>query len=118
MGNTEATGRVIKVMPYGAFVKLDEGKVGLIHVSQLTELGAVNLDDPIKEGDRVLVKINGKDKSGKLNLIFVRKVSEQTRKEEQPKESFEQLLKKFLKESQDSLVAQKRRIKRHRGEAA
>lgn len=118
MGNTEVTGRVIKVMPYGAFVKLDEGKVGLIHVSQLNDEDGVALDDPIKEGDRVLVKVNGKDKSGKLNLLFIKKVNEQPKKEERPVESFEQLLKKFLKESQESLVAQKRRIKRHRGEAA
>ncbi|MGB9793471.1 MAG: S1 RNA-binding domain-containing protein [Caldisericum exile] len=118
MGNTELTGKVIKVMPYGAFVKLDEGKVGLIHVSQLTDVDGVALEDPIKEGDRVLVKVNGKDKSGKLNLVFIRKVNEQPKKEEQKKTDFEQLLKKFLKESQESLVAQKRRIKRHRGEAA
>lgn len=118
MGNAEVTGRVIKVMPYGAFVKLDEGKVGLIHVSQLAELGEEVLNDPLKEGDRVLVKINGKDKGGKLSLLFIKKVSETPKKEEQPKENFEQLLKKFLKESQDSLVAQKRRLKRHRGEAA
>jgi predicted RNA-binding protein with RPS1 domain len=118
MGNTEVTGRVIKVMSYGAFVKLDEGKVGLIHISQFKELESEGLDEPLKEGDRVVVKINGKDKEGKLNLSFVRKVVDPPKKSEQPKENFEQLLKKFLKESQESLVAQKRRIKRHRGEAA
>jgi len=117
MGETELTGRVIKVMPYGAFVKLDEGKVGLIHVSQFLE-GEGELSEPLKEGDRVAVKINGKDKGGKLNLTFIRKLNDPPKKEKQSKEDFEALLKKFLKESQESLTQQKRRIKRHRGKAA
>ncbi|MEF3245628.1 MAG: S1 RNA-binding domain-containing protein [Caldisericaceae bacterium] len=115
MGDKELIGRVIKVMPYGAFVKINDGKTGLIHVSQFVENA---VDEPLKEGDLVEVKTNGKDKSGKLNLIFLKKVSDKVKSNNQNKDNFEDLLKKFLKESQESMSLAKRRIKRHRREAA
>ncbi len=62
MVNNELTGKVIKLMPYGAFVKLDEGKVGLIHVSQFEELPERELPETPNEGDRVIVKVIGKEK--------------------------------------------------------
>ncbi len=115
MGDKELIGRVIKVMPYGAFVKLNDGRTGLIHVSQFVENV---LDEPLKEGDLVEVKTNGKDKSGKLNLTFLKKVSNEAKSNNKNKDGFEALLKKFLKESQESMALAKRRIKRHRREAA
>lgn len=124
MGNNEFTGRVIKLMPYGIFVKLDEGKVGFIHVSQLEELAETVLKESIKQGDKVLVKVSGKGKDGKLNLSFLRKVEDngEENKENYPakeiKDSFEQKLKKFLRESQESQSLYNKRIKRHRGMAA
>lgn len=117
MENAEVAGRVIKVMPYGAFVKLDKGKVGLVHISQFTDKTSEAQNIPLKEGDRVVVKVNG-ERNGKLNLLFVRRIAEQPQKQEHSKENFEQLMKKFLRDSQESLSEQNKRLKRHRGEAA
>jgi predicted RNA-binding protein with RPS1 domain len=120
MGNSELTGKVIKLMPYGAFVKLDEGKVGLIHVSQFEELPERGLTDPPKEGDRVIVKVTGKENGGRLNLTFLGKLNEEkiTKPKGMIREDFEQKLKKFFKESQESQSAHNKRIKRHRRMAA
>ncbi len=120
MGNNELTGRIIRLMPYGAFVKLDEGKVGLIHASQFEESGESLPDEPLREGDRVLVRVAGHGKGGKLNLEFVKKVDGKAehKPKEAPRESFELKLKKFLKDSQESQSVYNKRIKRHRGMAA
>ncbi|MGC8691363.1 MAG: S1 RNA-binding domain-containing protein, partial [Caldisericum sp.] len=120
-GNSELAGKVIRLMPYGAFVKLDEGKVGLIYVGELTRALGEDYQKIIREGDRVLVKISGRGKDNKLNLSFVKKMRDEPAPkqfEEVKKSAFEYKLKKFLKESQDSLSDQNNRIKRHRGMAA
>lgn len=120
MGNSELAGRIVRLMPYGVFVKLDEGKVGLVHISQFEESPETVPEEPLKEGDRVVVKIAGYSKGGKLNLEFIKKID--GKYEERPKapvrENFELKLKKFLKESQESQTAYNKRIKRHRRMAA
>ncbi len=122
MGNSELAGKIIKLMPYGAFVKLDEGRVGLVYISELTKALGENYQKLLKEGDRVSVKISGKGKDNKLNLSFVKKLHREDPPPKQPsefkKDAFEYKLKKFLKESQDTLSDQNNRIKRHRGMAA
>jgi predicted RNA-binding protein with RPS1 domain len=121
MGNSELAGKVIKLMPYGAFVKLDEGKVGLVYVGELAKSLGEDYQKLLKEGDRVLVKISGRGKDNKLNLSFVKKLRNDPpikQQAEVKKDAFEYKLKKFLKESQDSLSDQNNRIKRHRGMAA
>ncbi len=111
MGKEEKLGTVIRIMPYGAFVKLEEGGVGLIHISQFDDKFVEDAHAFIKVGEKVLVRVLGKGKKGKLNLTFVRTVSEEEIKKEK-KDEFELKIKKFLKDSQDSLTAYKRRLKR------
>jgi S1 RNA binding domain protein len=120
MGNSELTGRVIKLMPYGAFVKLDEGRVGLIHVSQFNVPELSENKSPVKEGDKVVVSIIGKEKGGKLNFSFIKKIKSDPdpRTPEFSKGGFEQKMKRFLRESQDTQTDQKKRMQRHRGLAA
>jgi len=110
----EIQGKVIKIMPYGAFIKLDEGGVGLIHISQFSNEYVKDARAFVKEGDRVVVKIVGKGKkNGKLNLSFVRKIdgSAVMKKHE---DFFEKKLKKFLRDSQESLSTKKRRLEKRK----
>jgi len=112
MGKEEFTGRVIKIMPYGAFIKLDDGNVGLIHVSQFSDVYVKDARDYIKEGERVVVKTVGKTKkNGKLNLALVKKIGEIEKKSE-IKNGFDEKIKKFLRESEKSNSANNRRIER------
>jgi small subunit ribosomal protein S1 len=50
-------GEVQKVVPYGAFVRIDKGLNGLIHISELSDKLVKDPADIVKEGDEVKVKI-------------------------------------------------------------
>jgi len=114
MGKEEIKGKVIKIMPYGAFVKLDEGGIGLIHISQFSSEYVKDARSFIKEGERVIVKIIGKSKkNSKLNLSFVRKVKKVVVRKKN-EDLFEQKIKRFLRDSEESLSAKKHRIERKR----
>jgi len=58
------SGRVVKIMDFGAFVEVLPGSEGLIHISQLANERVNKVTDILKEGDEVLVKVidieNGK----------------------------------------------------------
>lgn len=51
------TGRVTGIQPYGAFVALDEETQGLIHISEITYGYVKNVEDFLKVGEEVEVKI-------------------------------------------------------------
>ena len=62
-------GTVRSIMPYGAFVNIGKGTDGLLHVSEIDWKRVENVEDMLKEGDKVEVKLTEIDaKSGKLRL--------------------------------------------------
>ncbi|MEZ5043384.1 MAG: polyribonucleotide nucleotidyltransferase [Saprospiraceae bacterium] len=62
------TAVVVSVMPYGVFVEFN-GKSGLLHVSEISHTRIDNVEEVLKEGDEVKVKLIGLDeRSGKLRL--------------------------------------------------
>ena len=61
-------GKVVKVEDFGCFVELWPGCEGLVHVSQLDEKRLEKPSDVVKVGDEILVKSQGYDKKGRLNL--------------------------------------------------
>jgi general stress protein 13 len=63
------TGKVTGIQPYGAFVALDENTQGLVHISEITHGYVKNINDHIKVGDQVNVKVLSIDKeAGKIGL--------------------------------------------------
>jgi small subunit ribosomal protein S1 len=67
-------GVVVSVVDFGAFVEIQEGLHGLIHIS---EIGYANTDDPktaVKKGDPVLVKIMGIEKARERVSLSMRRV--------------------------------------------
>ncbi len=67
IGDT-AEGEVVKLMDFGAFVKIAAGTEGLVHVSEIAPFRVEKVSDILKEGDRVPVKIIKVDEKGRLNL--------------------------------------------------
>lgn len=62
-------GTVAKIVDFGAFITLFPGTDGLLHISQIAE-GRVNrVEDHLKVGDKLKVKVNKVDERGKLDLI-------------------------------------------------
>ena len=63
------TGKVKSIQSYGAFVEIIPGKDGLLHISEVDWKRIENMDDVMKEGDTIEVKLIDIDKkSGKLKL--------------------------------------------------
>lgn len=61
-------GTVASVMPYGAFVDINPGTSGLVHVSEMADEFVKDVNSIVKEGDKVKVKLVGIDKDGKIKL--------------------------------------------------
>ena len=64
----EYTGRVVGIKPYGAFVELQPGKDGLLHVSRVAEGRVDKVEDVLNIGDEVRVKVLEVDEEGKISL--------------------------------------------------
>ncbi|HUF86944.1 MAG TPA: polyribonucleotide nucleotidyltransferase [Thermohalobaculum sp.] len=62
------TGKVVKIMDFGAFVNFFGKRDGLVHVSQMTDQRGANPKDIVKEGQEVKVKLMGFDDRGKVRL--------------------------------------------------
>lgn len=61
-------GKVIKIMNFGAFVQFANGKEGLVHISKLDHRRIEKVEDVVKEGDEIMVKIIEIDDKGRINL--------------------------------------------------
>ncbi|HTX54313.1 MAG TPA: polyribonucleotide nucleotidyltransferase [Candidatus Baltobacteraceae bacterium] len=61
-------GKVVKIMDFGAFVEILPGTDGLLHISQISTERIKRVEDVLKEGDEVQVKVLEVDKSGKIRL--------------------------------------------------
>lgn len=62
------TGRVVKIMDFGAFVSILPGRDGLVHISQISNERVENVSDHLKEGDQITVKVLEIDKQGRIRL--------------------------------------------------
>lgn len=63
-------GEVVRIMNFGAFVDLPGGKDGLIHISQLSNSRVARVEDAVKMGQEVIVKVTEIDDMGRINLTM------------------------------------------------
>ncbi|RID87124.1 polyribonucleotide nucleotidyltransferase [Peribacillus asahii] len=61
-------GKVKRIEKFGAFVEIFNGKDGLVHISELAEERVGKVEDVVKIGDEILVKVTEIDKQGRVNL--------------------------------------------------
>ena len=128
-------GKVTRIMNFGAFVELEENKVGLIHISEVADEYVNSVSDFLNEGDTVQAKVISIDTNGKIALS-IKKLKQQQKQEAEkqfrnPKSkpagrgdyksnrqtsvSFEDKLSKFLKDSDERLTDLKRKTDSKRG---
>lgn len=63
------TGKVTGIQPYGAFVALDDNTQGLVHISEITHGYVKDINDHLKVGDEIKVKVLSIDEgAGKIGL--------------------------------------------------
>ena len=129
-------GVVTGITNFGAFVELPEGKVGLIHISEVADVYVRDVRDFLKEQDRIKVKVLSIDERGKIGLS-VKRLNPPTaapsvapsappprrpggfhdnRRPHRPGTvTFEDKLSKFLKDSDERLSELKRSTESKRG---
>jgi polyribonucleotide nucleotidyltransferase len=61
-------GTVTRLMNFGAFVAILPGKEGLVHISQLAPQRVERVEDVVKPGDQIMVKVMEIDSQGRINL--------------------------------------------------
>ncbi|MBE0416098.1 MAG: S1 RNA-binding domain-containing protein, partial [Dehalococcoidia bacterium] len=62
------TGRVTRVMNFGAFVEILPGKEGMVHISELADYRVPSVEDVVKVGDEIMVMVTEIDRMGRINL--------------------------------------------------
>ena len=82
----EYEGTVKRIMNFGAFVEILPGKEGLVHISQLAPHRVENVEDVVKIGQKVKVRVVEIDDQGRLNLSMlfgddIKEKSSQVRRE-------------------------------------
>ncbi|MBM7716686.1 S1 domain-containing RNA-binding protein [Siminovitchia sp. FSL H7-0308] len=121
-------GKVTGITHFGAFVELPEGSTGLVHISEVADNYVKDINEHLKVGDEVLVRVLNVEKDGKIGLS-IRKAKDQPQSQShsgqrprhgrmndfRTKESFEQKMNRFLKESEDRLSSLKRHTESKRG---
>jgi len=131
-------GVVTGITNFGAFVDLSDNKVGLIHISEVSDVYVKDVRDFLKEGDKVKVKILAIDGRGKIGLSIkqaqpaVPKVQVPAQnlsaprmqqrpparpavRQSAPPASFEDKMSRFLKDSDDRLTDLKKNTESKRG---
>ena len=78
-------GKVVKIMPFGAFVDVGNGKEGLLHISKISSKRIDKVEDVLAVGDEITVKVTDIDDQGRINLSM--KALEVEQKEENEKDS-------------------------------
>lgn len=125
-------GEVTGITNFGAFLQLPGGKVGLIHISEVSNVYVKDIHDFLKEHQKVKAKVLSIDARGKiaLSLKQLEEKPETPAKPVRPKEapvvekraprqtgplSFEDKLSKFMKDSDDRLLDLRRNTESKRG---
>lgn len=78
-------GKVLRITKFGAFVEILPGKEGLVHISQLDERRISRVEDVVREGDEIIVKLVEIDGEGRIVLSRKQALSE-SKKENKPDE--------------------------------
>ncbi|MCM3570793.1 S1 domain-containing RNA-binding protein [Neobacillus mesonae] len=129
-------GKVTGITNFGAFVELPDGSTGLVHISEVADNYVKDINDHLKVGDQVEVKVLNVEKDGKIGLS-IKKAKDRPESErrhshshshsQRPRqgktndrggnraETFESKMARFLKDSEDRLSSLKRNTESKRG---
>lgn len=61
-------GKVARILNFGCFVEFANGKEGLVHISQLDHTRVEKVEDCVKIGDEIMIKVVEIDEKGRINL--------------------------------------------------
>jgi S1 RNA binding domain protein len=104
--------KVEQVMPYGAFVRLSNGKRGMIHISELSHKFVKQVTDVLQVDQEIKAKVIKIDEKGRIDLSLKQLQSKSARDRDnrgssQPvnkEENFEKKLSDFMKQSETKIT--------------
>src|SRR5699024_4650152 len=103
-------GKVTRITNYGAFVELEKGPTGLVHISEVADNYVKDINYHLKVGDEVEVKVMYVHKDGKI-VLSIKKTNKKHVRQKSTIEkikSFESKMKRFLKVSEVLLASLKK----------
>jgi len=107
-------GKVTGITKFGVFVELENGKTGMVHISEVAATYVREIKDYVQIGQEVSVKILTVGDDGEIGLSM-KKAAEQTSEASKPAEpapSFDEILSNFMKSSNEKMSS----LKKHTGE--
>jgi S1 RNA binding domain protein len=108
-------GTVARIENYGAFLQLQDGRMGLVHISEIDRNYVRDVHDHLREGDSVQAKVVAIKEDGKIDLsIKALQDPAPPRQRRGSDPGFEQMLKKFMKQSEERQVDFKRAVEHKR----
>jgi len=108
-------GTVQRITPYGAFLLLEGGKVGLVHISEIDRNYVKDVREHLRENDVVQAKILSIKEDGKIDLSIKALQDPQPRlRRKNGDPGFEQMLKRFMRQSEERQVDFKRSVENKR----
>jgi S1 RNA binding domain protein len=108
-------GTVTRITPYGAFLTLEGGKVGLVHISEIDRNYVKDVHEHLRETDVVQAKVIAIKEDGKIDLsIKALQDPAPPRPRRGSDPNFETMLKKFMRSSEERQVDYKRSIEHKR----
>ena len=114
-------GKVTGITNFGAFIQIEGGKTGLVHISEVALSFVKDINEFLKEGDEVRVKVLSVDDNGKVSLSIKKALEEEQKKQAKvPAQvsfggssadmSFEEKMKQFMQDSEEKMSAIKRNM--------
>lgn len=106
-------GIVEGITSFGAFIKLEDGRKGLVHISEVAKGFVKEIGDHLNVNDSVKVKILGEDENGRLRLSIKQAVQEEPAPQSQT--NFEEIIAKYMKQSEERQLDLKRNLRKKSG---
>ena len=98
-------GVVARIENYGAFLQLEDGRMGLVHISEIDRNYVKDVREHLREGDTVEAKVVAIKDDGKIDLsIKALQDPAPPRQRRGSDPEFEQMLKKFMRQSEERQV--------------
>ena len=104
-------GKITSVKKFGAFVELENGKSGLVHISELSEKFVEKVEDVVSVGQEVTVRVKEVTPDGKINLSMKPARPERPAR---PALDLDKAITNFLKDSDEKQTSLKKNLKTQR----
>lgn len=126
-------GKITGLAPFGAFVELEDGSTGMVHISEVSSNFVNDISEHLKEGQKVKVKVMSISENGKVALSIKKAAAPVKRTPKQPAppvtspgnyewqprkndcSNFEEMMARFKQDSDEKLSDLKRITDDRRG---